>query len=404
MNAAATIFFTILKLFSLYFLVVSFFGLCRRKTSGNDAPQRRFAVLIAARNEEGCIAGLVESLQAQRYPAARFDIWVLPNNCTDHTAEAARRAGANVMDLPASIHSKGAALQYAANVLLRSRRHYDAFCVFDADNEADPAFLAEMDRALSQNAIVKSRILAKNRTQAGISACYEIYFCAANRFLNRAREAVGLSARVIGTGFAIRRDLLETLGGFPCCTITEDAELYAACLTRGVRISYCETAVTYDEEPVTWRASLIQRRRWMSGIMQVARLTLPQLFRNFLRRPDLNRLDGILQFVFPFLQALTPFFTLAAFFVGTIALHSLTVSLLAAYAGSAALAAAALALEKRLDVKMAGGILLYPVFMACFLPLQTLALFKAQTVWHEIRHSGIRLAAAEPDFCRKKAV
>ena len=259
-----------------------------------------------------------------------------------------------------------------------------------------------MNQALSRTAIVKSRILAKNRTQAGISACYEIYFCTANRFLNRAREALGLSARVIGTGFAIRRDLLEELGGFPCCTLAEDAELYAACLAHGVRIGYCETAVTYDEEPVTWRASLVQRRRWMSGIMQVARLTLPKLGRNFLRRPSLNCLDGMLQLAFPFLQALTPFFTLAAFLAGSISLQSLPVSLITAYVGSLAVAAAALMLEKRMDHRLTGGILLYPLFMACFLPLQTLALFKTQTVWHEIRHSGVRLASSELALRRGK--
>ena len=258
-----------------------------------------------------------------------------------------------------------------------------------------------MNRALDRTAIVKSRILAKNRTQAGISACYEIYFCSANHFLNRAREAVGLSARVIGTGFAIRRDLLEALGGFPCRTLTEDAELYAACLCRGARIGYCETAVTYDEEPVTWRASLVQRRRWMSGILQVARLTLPELLANFLRQPSLNCLDGLLQLTFPFLQALTPFFALEALLAGSMSLQGLPVSLLTAYAGCLAAAVAALALERRLDRKLVGGILLYPVFMACFLPLQTLALFKTQTIWHEIRHSGVRLAA-EVDLRRGK--
>ena len=36
-----------------------------------------------------------------------------------------------------------------------------------------------------------------------------------------------------------------------------------------------------------------------------------------------------------------------------------------------------------------------------FLPLQTLALFKTQTIWHEIRHSGVRLAA-EVDLRRGK--
>ena len=395
MNTAANVFFVILRVFSLYFLAVSLFGLCRRVRPTAAALQRRFAILIAARNEESCIAGLIESLQAQDYPSELFDIWVLPNNCTDHTAEAARRAGANVMELPASVRSKGAALQAAASMLLHSSRGYDAFCVFDADNEADPAFLAEMNSALDRTAIVKGRILAKNRTQAGISACYEIYFCSANRFLNRAREIAGLSARVIGTGFAIRRDLLEALGGFTCRTITEDAELYAACLARGVQIGYCETAVTYDEEPVTWRASLVQRRRWMSGIMQVSRLTLPELVRNFLRQPSLNCLDGILQLTFPFLQAVTPFFTLAALVFGRMSLQGLPVSLLTAYIGCIAMAIAALALEKRLDRNLVGGILLYPLFMACFLPLQTLALFKTQTVWHETRHSGVRLSATD---------
>ena len=237
MNAAVNAFFLIFKLFSLYFLVVSLFCLCRRKKFVDCTAKRRFAVLIAARNEERCIAGLIESLRAQQYPRELFDIWVLPNNCTDHTAEAAQCAGAEVMEMPSSVRSKGAALQYAANALLHDSRHYDAFCVFDADNEADSAFLDEMN------------------------------------------------------------------------------------------------------------------------------------------------------------QALTPFFTLAAFLAGGISLQSLPVSLISAYAGSLAVAAAALALEKRLDVQLTGGILLYPVFMACFLPLQTLALFKAQTVWHEIRHSGVRLAS-----------
>ena len=92
MNAAVTVFFLIIKVFSLYFLAVSLFGLCRRRTPEPAARLRRFAVLIAARNEESCIAGLIKSLRAQHYPLELVDIWVLPNNCTDRTAEAARRA------------------------------------------------------------------------------------------------------------------------------------------------------------------------------------------------------------------------------------------------------------------------------------------------------------------------
>ena len=88
MNAAVTVFFLIIKVFSLYFLAVSLFGLCSRRRPEPAARLRRFAVLIAARNEESCIAGLIESLRAQHYPPELVDIWVLPNNCTDRTAEA----------------------------------------------------------------------------------------------------------------------------------------------------------------------------------------------------------------------------------------------------------------------------------------------------------------------------
>ena len=93
------------------------------------------------------------------------------------------------------------------------------------------------------------------------------------------------------------------------------------------------------------------------------------------------------------MQGITPFFTLAALTAGSISLQGLPASLLTAYIGCIVMAIAALALEKRLDRKLVGGILLYPLFMASFLLLQTLALFKTQTVWHEIRHSGVRLAA-----------
>ena len=96
MNTAVTVFFLILRVFSLYFLAVSLFGLCSRRRPEPAARLRRFAVLIAARNEESCIAGLIESLRAQHYPLELVDIWVLPNNCTDRTAEAAEASTAEI--------------------------------------------------------------------------------------------------------------------------------------------------------------------------------------------------------------------------------------------------------------------------------------------------------------------
>ena len=57
----------------------------------------RFAVLLAARNEEAVIGRTVGQLLAQQYPAELFDVYVIPNNCTDDTEGAARRAGAQIL-------------------------------------------------------------------------------------------------------------------------------------------------------------------------------------------------------------------------------------------------------------------------------------------------------------------
>ena len=57
MNAAVTVFFLILRVFSLYFLAVSLFGLCRRRTPEPAARLRRFAVLIAAEMRKAASPG-----------------------------------------------------------------------------------------------------------------------------------------------------------------------------------------------------------------------------------------------------------------------------------------------------------------------------------------------------------
>lgn len=62
------------------------------------AGQSRFAILIPAHDEEGMIAGAVESILAVSYPSERRQVFVVADNCTDDTAKRARRAGAIVLE------------------------------------------------------------------------------------------------------------------------------------------------------------------------------------------------------------------------------------------------------------------------------------------------------------------
>ena len=142
----------LLKAASLWFLAVALFALKKPRPYARCAPRTRFACLVAARNEEAVIGALVESLREQDYPNALYDIFVIPNNCTDNTEAAALTAGAKIFRCFEPVCCKGDALHEAVAWLMP--RGYDAFCVFDADNVADAQFLARMNDAFCAGAQV----------------------------------------------------------------------------------------------------------------------------------------------------------------------------------------------------------------------------------------------------------
>ena len=77
-------------LYGVYFCAIAILGTLRKeKPIPPAAPQKRIAAIIAARNESSVIGNLVESVLAQDYPRELMDVFVIPNNCTDDTEEAA---------------------------------------------------------------------------------------------------------------------------------------------------------------------------------------------------------------------------------------------------------------------------------------------------------------------------
>lgn len=98
-----------LKLFTIYFAVVTLFALRKQKHNPRATPQMRFAVVVAARNEEAVIGNLVYSVLNQEYPKELRDIYVIPNNCTDFT----EAAGAEIIHCLGKVSGKGDALHQA---------------------------------------------------------------------------------------------------------------------------------------------------------------------------------------------------------------------------------------------------------------------------------------------------
>lgn len=121
-------------------------------------------------------------------------------------------------------------------------------------------------------------------------------------------------------------------------------------------------AVTYDEEPNSFSLSLRQRRRWCSGIMDVARAELPSLWSAWRQAPSLLIIDSMANLIFPFVQALSVIPLLLTLFSMNLvsALMLSAGSLALTYVGTAALGFIASQGEQR-TLK---AILCYPLFMA----------------------------------------
>ena len=83
--------------FTVYYFFISWFGLFGKKKEVKLYDNSKtFAMIVCAHNEDKVIAQLVENLKRLRYPDEMYDIFVVADNCTDKTAEVARKAGAQV--------------------------------------------------------------------------------------------------------------------------------------------------------------------------------------------------------------------------------------------------------------------------------------------------------------------
>ena len=387
----------LMTLWGLWYLLSGLACVKKPTDYGFHPPRTKFAILIAARNEELVIGPLINSLLTQDYPAQLYDIWVIPNNCTDNTALAAKNFGAGVLECAAPVKSKGEVLRFAYN-RLRGRR-YDAWLVFDADNVADPRFLAEMNNArLAGVQAAQGYRDSKNPYDTAVSGCSSIYYWMMDRFHNGGKAGLGVSAMVGGTGFMITQKLLDKLGGWRTETISEDLEITAQTILAGERVAYVPKAVTYDEQPLTWSQSVKQRRRWTSGTLQVAQRYLPALGTAQAERPRLILFDFEATLLLPAYQLAalagllcaaltsalggkTPLQALilgAAGACGSIAWASLTAT---------AAAGIVITMEGKWDRRLWKGLASYWLFLLTWLPITAVSFWKKTTVWEEIRHT-----------------
>lgn len=277
-----------------YFFGISLFGLKKRKVKKPEecAPCKRFALVIAAHNEELVIGHVIDSLVHQNYPRNLYDIFVVADNCTDRTAAIARHHGAIVYKrFDTEKRGKGHALEWIFVQIYGMSSKYDVISVFDADNLVSSNYLYEMNKLLCKGyKIVQGYIDSKNPYDSWITSSYSIAFWLSNRIFQLSRFYLGLSCSLCGTGFCVDISVLKKIGWGATC-LTEDLEFTMKLALNGQKVAWAHDAIVYDEKPLTLKQSWRQRKRWMQGHADCAARFLNPLFKKAFKEGDLTAFD-----------------------------------------------------------------------------------------------------------------
>ncbi len=263
-------------------------------------PQKYFALIIPAHNEEKVIENTIKSLKALNYPKNLYDIFVIADNCSDQTVPIAQKQGITVFERFNSTHNgKGYALAYIFNKIVTMNKKYDAIAVFDADNIISHDFLIHMNNELcSGNKVIQGQIESKNPFDSWITSSYSIFYWTISLLYQYPKSKLGLSCNLLGTGFVVDFKTLKDIG-WGISSLSEDLEFTIKLILSNNKVKWSKKAVIYDEKPLTLIQSFHQRKRWMEGHNDIAHRYVPKLFMKAMKNMDLSALDLALYSMHP---------------------------------------------------------------------------------------------------------
>ena len=388
-----------LLLYGVYYLAMSIFAFLKIKKNIRlqNNKKNKFKILIACRNEEKVIDKLLSSLQKQDYPKELYEVCVIPNNCTDKTEIIARDMKARIITCKEFASCKGDALRGAFKEL--KKEDFDAYAVFDADNIVHPKFLSKMNEALLMGyKVAQGNRDSKNPSDSVISGSYALYYWIQNLFFNKSRMNINSSSTINGTGYIIKKEIIDKYG-FNTKTLTEDIEFTAQCALNNINIAYVEDAITYDEQPVDFKTSWKQRKRWSMGANKCLKIYGLKLIRNLFKTKRIINVDLVFNFMSPFIQVFSTFIMIILFILKVymqIELAPLTILSflritgihfgIISYVINIIVNIYVVYYNKKDITKLLKGTLFFPIFILTWLPINFVSIFTKKEKWEEIKH------------------
>jgi cellulose synthase (UDP-forming) len=212
---------------------------------------------------------------ALRMRGARLVVSVLDDGCRPEVEAMAARLGARYV---ARVASEGAKAGNINSALLTTGSPFVA--VLDCDHVPRPEFIERTLEPMADErvAFVQTPQYYANSRRGGIAAAawaqQALFFGA----ISRGKDAAG-AMFCCGTNVLFRRTALESVGGFPTDSITEDFVLSVKMHERGWQTRYLPEVLAVGLGPEDMASYIGQQRRWARGCLgaigRVLRARLP---------------------------------------------------------------------------------------------------------------------------------
>jgi cellulose synthase/poly-beta-1,6-N-acetylglucosamine synthase-like glycosyltransferase len=254
----------------------------KRNRAGSTTPVPvRLAVIIPAHNEEALIASCVESLLISA-AGSETRIIAVAHNCSDCTADRAAKAGAEAVAYNnPQAQGKGAALKFGLEHA--ASLGMDAALIVDADSTISSNLIGLVREALASGAeAVQCRYEMESSPERPASRLTALAFRGFNVVRAMGRDRLGLSAGIMGNGFALRQTVL-TQNPYQSLSVVEDLEHHVQLVLAGRKVQFLDNARVWSGMPSSKQGEATQRSRWEGGRANAAVTWFGPLFRKLMR-------------------------------------------------------------------------------------------------------------------------
>lgn len=311
---------TVLTLFQLVLLIIfdaplayllflvgaaAFYRNTNKPLTKTSEPER-YVILVPAHDEALTLPATIETVKALKVSSITDIptplVVVVADNCTDDTAEIARKAGVIVYERHnTELRGKGHALQFAIEKLMQeySYDQFNALVIFDADTVPDKNFLDEATKALRSGAVViQGRYDVLKQQASWRTHLLYVALVLYNHIRPLGRASLKLSDGLRGNGMVFQRKILEQLP-WQAFSLVEDIEYTNRLAMAGLKVTYVPEAQVYGQAATTSKQATSQRMRWEGGRWQQARQDVPPLLKRTISKKDWVAFDRAFDLLIP---------------------------------------------------------------------------------------------------------